>query len=50
MYNNILGRPTLNRLKAGTSTYYLKEKFPTAHEVGEIRGDQVLQENATKLP
>ena len=23
-------------------TYYLKVKFPTAHVVGEIRGDQVL--------
>ena len=25
-----------------TSTYYLKAKFPTAHGVREIRGDQVL--------
>ena len=32
----------LNRLRAVTSTYYLKVKFPTAHRVGEIRGDQVL--------
>ena len=40
-YNIILGRPTLNKLKAATSTYYLKFKFPTAHGV-EIRGDQVL--------
>ena len=24
------------------STYHLKVKFPTAHGVGEIRGDQVL--------
>ena len=28
-YNVILGRPTLNRLKAVTSTYYLKVNFPT---------------------
>ena len=41
-YNIILGRPALNRLKAATSMYYLKVKFPTAHWVGEIRGDQVL--------
>ena len=41
-YNIILGRPALNRLRAVTSTYHLKLKFPTAHGVGEIRGDQVL--------
>ena len=28
-YNVILGRPALNRLKAATSTYCLKLKFPT---------------------
>ena len=37
-----MGKPTLNRLKVAMSTYYLKVKFPTAHEVGKIRGDQVL--------
>ena len=42
MYNIILGRHALNRLKAMTSTYYLKVKFSTAHRVGEIREDQVL--------
>jgi len=41
-YNIILGKPALNRLKAATSTYYLKVKFPTAHGIGEIKGDQVL--------
>ena len=41
-YNIILGRPALNRIRAVTSKYYLKVKFPTAHEVREIRGDQVL--------
>ena len=39
--NIILGRPTLNRLIATTSTYYLTMKFPIAHGVGEIKGDQV---------
>lgn len=40
-YNVILGRPTLNRLiRAATSTYYLKVKFPTPHGIGEICGDQ----------
>ena len=29
-------------MKAATSTYYLNVKFPTAHGIGEIRGDQVL--------
>ena len=41
-YNIILVKPTLNRLTAVTTTYYLKVKFPTTHGVGEIRGDQVL--------
>ena len=41
-YNVIIGRPTLNRWKAATSTYCLKVKFPTKQGVGEIRGDQVL--------
>ena len=38
-YNVILGRLTLNKLKAATSTYYLKVKLPIAHDIGEIRGD-----------
>ena len=41
-YNIILGRPALNRLRAAMSTYYLKVKFPIAHGVREIRGDQIL--------
>ena len=41
-YNIILGRPALNRLRAVTSTYYLKVKFLIAHGVGEIIRDQVL--------
>ena len=41
-YNVIIGRPTLNRWKAATSTYCLKVKFPTDNVVGEVRGDQIL--------
>ena len=41
-YNVIIGRPTLNRWKSATSTYYLKVKFPIENRVGEVRGDQVL--------
>ena len=41
-YNVILGRTTLNRLKAVTSTYCLKVKFPTSHGIGEICGVQLL--------
>uniref|UniRef100_A0A2N9F5L1 RNase H type-1 domain-containing protein n=1 Tax=Fagus sylvatica TaxID=28930 RepID=A0A2N9F5L1_FAGSY len=40
-YNAIIGRPTLNRLQAVTSTYHLLLKFPTEHGIGEVRGDQV---------
>ncbi|XP_075663357.1 uncharacterized protein LOC142632931 [Castanea sativa] len=41
-YNVIIGRPTLNRWKAATSTYCLKVRFPTEDDVGEVKGDQVL--------
>ncbi|XP_075633554.1 uncharacterized protein LOC142606026 [Castanea sativa] len=41
-YNVIIGRPTLNRLKAATSTYCLKVKFPTENGVREVKGGQVL--------
>ena len=41
-YNVILGRPTLNQLKAANSTYGLKVKFPTPHGIGEVCGDQLL--------
>jgi hypothetical protein len=40
-YNAIIGRPTLNQLRAVTSTYHLLVKFPTEHGVGEVRGDQI---------
>ena len=41
-YNVIIGRPTLNKWKAATSTYCLKVKFPMDNGVGKIKGDQVL--------
>ena len=41
-YNVIIGRPTLNRWKAATSTYCLKVKFPTNNGVAEVKGDQIL--------
>ena len=41
-YNVIIGRPTLNRWKATSSTYCLKVKVPTNNGVGEVRGDQIL--------
>ena len=41
-YNVIIGRPTLNRWKASTSTYCLKVKFLTEYGIGEVKGDQVL--------
>ena len=41
-YNVIIGRPTINRWKAATSTYCLKVKFLTDNGVSEVRGDQIL--------
>jgi hypothetical protein len=39
-YNVIIGRPTLNKLRAVTSTYHLLIRFPTEHGIGELKGDQ----------
>ena len=41
-YNVIIGKPTLNKWKATTSTYCLKVKFPTDNGVSEVRRDQIL--------
>ena len=41
-YNVIIGRLTLNKWKAATSTYCLKVKFPTDNGVGEVKGDKIL--------
>ena len=39
-YNMLLGRPSLNAIKAVPSAYHLVIKFPTIHGVGAVRGDQ----------
>lgn len=39
-YNMILGRPTLTKLRAITSTTHLNVKFPTPGGIGEIKGDR----------
>ena len=39
-YNMLLGRPSLNAIKAIPSAYHMIIKFPTMHGVGMVRGDQ----------
>ena len=39
-YNMLLGRPSLNAIKAIPSTYHMIIKFPTIHGVRMVRGDQ----------
>ena len=39
-YNVLLGRPSLNAIKAIPSAYHMVIKFPTTNGVGMIRGDQ----------
>ena len=39
-YNMLLGRPSLNAIKAIPSTYHMMIKFPTINGVGMVRGDQ----------
>ena len=41
-YNIIIGRPTLNRLKAITSTYHLMMKFPTDNGIAIMLEDQSM--------
>ncbi|RWW71873.1 hypothetical protein BHE74_00020350 [Ensete ventricosum] len=38
-YNVIIGRPTLNKLRAVVSTYHRSMKFPTSAEPGETKSD-----------
>ena len=40
-YNAIIGKRTLNQLRAMTSTYHLLIKFPTKHWIGEVIRDQI---------
>ncbi|KAJ8512769.1 hypothetical protein OPV22_003203 [Ensete ventricosum] len=44
-YNAIIGRPTLNRLKAVVSTYHWLLKFPTRAGVGEVQSVAVVPQN-----
>ena len=39
-YNMLLGRPSLNAIKAIPSSYHMMIKFPTTSGVGMVRGDQ----------
>ena len=47
-YNVIIGKPTLNRWKAATSTYCEKVKFPIDNGVSEVKGDQILARECYK--
>ena len=42
VYNLLLGRPSLNAIKAIPSAYHMVIKFPTTNEVGMVRGDQCV--------
>ena len=39
-YNMLLGRPSLNAIKAIPAAYHMMIKFPTTSGVGMVRGDQ----------
>ena len=39
-YNMLLGRPSLNAIKAIPSAYHMMIKFPSVSGVGMVRGDQ----------
>ena len=41
-YNVIIERPTLNRLRAVTSTYHLLVRFPIENGIGKMKGDQAM--------
>ncbi|EXB66607.1 hypothetical protein L484_024903 [Morus notabilis] len=39
-YNAVIGRPTLQALRAITSVYHQKVKFPTPNGVGKMKSNQ----------
>ena len=39
-YNVLLGKPSLNAIRAIPSAYHMVIKFPTANGVGMVQGDQ----------
>ena len=39
-YNMLLGRPSLNAIRAVPSSYHMVVKFPMENGVGMVRGDQ----------
>ena len=39
-YNMLLGRPSLNAIRAVPSSYHMVIKFPTENGVGMVRGNQ----------
>ena len=41
-YNMLLGKPSLNTIKAIPSAYHMMIKFPTTNGVGMVRGDQCV--------
>ena len=41
-YNVIIDRLTLNKLRAVTSTYHLLVRFPTEHNIRELKEDQAI--------
>ena len=41
-YNMLLGKPSLNAIKAIPSIYHMMIKFPTINGVGMVRGDQLV--------
>ena len=49
-YNMLLGRPSLNAIKAIPSAYHMIIKFPTINGVGTVRGRQkAINEEVSKL-